>query len=240
MAVSHAAMDTFRFPLDPRHLLALVALAWLASFAHEFTHHASGAWACGEVGRMSLSLFASARGCTANGPWTTAAGPALSYALMWIGMAWVVAARRQGANPWWGMALVIANKPFLRLLTAAMGGGDEGVLWDLVDPVAGRWLATVTVIALSMPPMLACWHALARRARLRVFLAAFLLPMVPLLPVPFVDRALHGAWIDGTQTLPAAFGVPWSVWAIEVAVLAGLWLAWRAMPRKAGALAVAR
>jgi hypothetical protein len=67
-------MGSYRFPFDPRHFLALVALAWLASFAHEFTHHASGAWVCGEVGRMSLGQFANEADC-AHWPWTTAAGP---------------------------------------------------------------------------------------------------------------------------------------------------------------------
>jgi hypothetical protein len=137
----------------------------------------------------------------------------LSYALMWIGLAWVRVAMRNGRDPWWGFALVIANKPFLRLFTAAMGGGDEGVLWDLVSPHVGRWMATATVIALSLPPLIICWRALAPRQRGRMFAAAFLLPMLPLLPVPFVDRAIYGAWIAGTQRLPAFFGVPWSVWA---------------------------
>jgi hypothetical protein len=217
-------MGNYRFPFDLRHLLPLVAFAWLASFAHEFTHHASGALVCDGVGRMSLSLFANDAECGTRWPWTTAAGPALSYLLMWVGLAWIIAAARRGRDPWWGFALVIANKPFLRLLTAGMGGGDEGVLWDLAFPVAGRWLATATVLALSLPPMWACWRALAPRHRGRVFTAAFVLPMLPLLPVPFVDRAVYGAWIDGTQALPAAFGVPWSVWCIEGLVLVALLL----------------
>lgn len=230
-------MGKYRFPLDARSLLALVAVAWLASFAHEFTHHATGAWLCGAPGRMSLSLFALDAACGRRWPWTTAAGPALSYALMFVGMAWIARAMRRGEDPWWGFALVIANKPFLRLFTTAMGGGDEGVLWDLVAPDAGRWLATATVLALSLAPMIACLRALAPRHRGRVFAAAFLLPMLPLLPVPFVDRALFGGWIDGSVAMPAAFGVPWAVWGVEAAVVAALMLARRAMPQRAAAAA---
>ena len=218
-------MGAYRFPFDLRHFVALVALAWLASFAHEFSHHASGALICGQVGRMSLALFANDADCGTRWPWTTAVGPALSYVLMWLGMGWVIAAVRIGRNPWWGFALVIANKPFLRLFTAAMGGGDEGVLWDLVSPQHGRWLATATVIALSLPPCIVCWRALAPRHRGRVFAGAFLLPMLPVLPVPFVDRAIYGDWIAGTQPLPALFGVPWSVWTVEAGVAALLVLA---------------
>jgi hypothetical protein len=221
------AMGTYRFPFDLRSLLALVALSWLASFAHEFTHHASGAFLCGGVGRMSLSLFANTADCGDRWPWTTAAGPALSYVLMWFGMALVL----RGRHVWWGFALVIANKPVLRLLTAAMGGGDEGVLWDLLSPVHGRWFATATVVALSLPPLWACWRALVPRRRALVLVAALLLPMLPILPVPFIDRAIYGEWIGGTATLPAAFGVPWSVWAIEAGVLALLLVLRVTLPR---------
>lgn len=208
-------MGTYRFPFDARSLLALVALGWLASFAHEFTHHATGAFLCGGVGRMSLSLFANAGDCGDRWPWTTAAGPALSYLLMWLGMALVL----RGRHPWWGFALVIADKPVLRLATALAGGGDEGVLWDLASPQHGRWIASATVLALSLPPLWACWRALVPRRRLAVFVGALLLPMLPILPVPFIDRAIYGDWIAGSATLPATFGVPWSVWAVEAGVL---------------------
>jgi hypothetical protein len=214
--MQRTAMGTYRFPFDARSLLALVALSWLASFAHEFTHHATGAFLCGGVGRMSLSLFANAGDCGDRWPWTTAAGPALSYILMWLGMALVL----RGRHVWWGFALVIANKPVLRLITALAGGGDEGVLWDLVSPQHGRWIASATVLALSLPPLWACWRALVPRRRLATFIGALLLPMLPILPVPFFDHAIYGDWIAGTATLPAAFGVPWSVWAIEAGVLA--------------------
>jgi len=211
-------MTGYRFPFDARSLLALVALTWLASFVHEFTHHLVAAGVCGGTGRMSLSLFAIDAGCGDAWPWSTAAGPALSYALMWLGIPLLSSQRWRLL----GFGLVIADKPFLRLFTALAGGGDEGVLWDLVSPEWSRWLASATVLLLSLPPLLACWRALAPRRRGWVFAGAMLLPMLPILPVPFVDRALYGAWIDGRVALPAGFGVPWSVWAVEAAVAAVL------------------
>ena len=48
--------------------------------------------------------------------------------------------------------------------------------------------------------------------------AALLLPMLPLLGVPAIAAAAYGNWIHGQATLPAAFGVPYSVWAIEAGV----------------------
>jgi len=204
------------FPFEARTLLVLVALTWLASFAHEFTHHLTAAAVCGATGRMSLSLFAVSDACGDAWPWSTAAGPALSYLLMWAGIP-LLRTRR-----WWlaGFGLVVANKAFLRLFTALMGGGDEGVLWDLVSPSASRWLASATVLVLSLPPLVACWRALPPPRRAPAFFAAMLLPMLPVLPVPFVDRAVYGRWIDGSAMLPSGFGVPWSVWAVEAAVAA--------------------
>lgn len=222
---------SYRFPFDARSLLALVALTWLASFAHEFTHHLVAAGVCGGTGRMSLSLFAIDPGCGDAWPWSTAAGPALSYALMWLGIPLLSSKRWRLL----GFGLVIADKPFLRLFTALAGGGDEGVLWDLVSPEASRWLASATVLLLSLPPLHACWRALAPMRRGWVFAGAMLLPLLPILPVPFVDKALYGPWIDGGIALPAGFGVPWSVWAVEVAVatllVASAALQGRAQPR---------
>ncbi len=220
-------MGSYRFPFDLRSLLALVALSWLASFAHEFTHHAAGALVCGEAGRMSLSLFTVAADCV-RWPWTTFAGPALSYALMWLGMVLVL----RGRHRWWGFALVIANKPLLRLMTALAGGGDEGVLWDLVSPEHGRWFASATVLALILPPLVACWRALLPRRRALVLIGALLLPMLPILPVPFIDRRFYGDWIAGLQALPAAFGVPWTVWCVEIVVALLLVGAYRATHKR--------
>ena len=211
-------MSCFRFPFDLRTLLVMVSAAWLASFAHEFTHHATAAAICGATGRMSLSLFAIDAGCGPDWPWSTAAGPALSYALMWLGIPML-------ATPRWrlaGFALVIANKPFLRLFTVLAGGGDEGVLWGLVSPMHGRWLASASVALLVMPPLLACWRVLVPHRRGLAFTGAMLLPMLPILPVPFLDSRFYGAWVGGSVDLAAGFGVPWSVWAVEVLVLVGL------------------
>ena len=225
-------MSGYRFSFDLRNLSALVALGWLASFAHEFTHHATAALLCGGVGRMSLSLFVTADGCGARWPWTTAAGPLLSYALMWTGM--MLLLRRRAI--WWGFALVIANKPLLRLVTALAGGGDEGMLWDLVSAGSSHWLATASVALLCLPPLAACWWALASPRRSLVLAGALMLPMLPLLGVPFLDRALYGAWIGGERVLPSMFGVPWSVWGIEAGVLVLLLALYGALVRRGRAL----
>lgn len=210
-------------------LLALSISCWVASFSHEFTHHVAANWVCGEVGRMSLNRFMLPPAC--RGPWpvSTVAGPALSYLMMWTG-AWLV---WRGRRPLFGFALVVAYIPFLRLLTAAMGGGDEGLLLRTAFPGVGRWLAVAVVLALVLPPLWTCWQALANRRRAAVFAGAFLLPILPLLPVPSRDAVWYGDWLAGATWLPNAFGVPWSVWAVHATMVGLCLLAWRPFRKRA-------
>lgn len=209
-------MTRFEFPLRWPVLASMALMVWVASFSHEVTHHLTAALVCGDVGRMSLNRFVLAGGCTGPWPISTAAGPALSYLMMWIG-AWIV---RDGRKPLFGLALVVAYVPFLRLLTAAMGGGDEGVLMRLWSPMHARWLAPVLVLALVLPPLLVCYRALADRRRGRMFLAAFLLPILPVLPIPAVDSAWYGDWLAGTTSLPQVFGIPQTVLLVHSLLLA--------------------
>lgn len=217
-------MRRFRFPLTWQMLLGLALLCWVASFTHEFTHHLTGWLVCGEVGRMSLNRFVLAEACAGPWPVSTAAGPALSYLMMWLG-AWMV---WRGKRPLVGFALVVAYIPFLRLLTAAMGGGDEGVLMRLAFPEAGRWPALALVLALTLPPLILCFRALSNPRRVAVFFAAFLLPLIPLLPIPSRDAVWFGEWLAGSNLLPNLFGVPWVVWGVH-AIMAVLCLCavWR-------------
>jgi hypothetical protein len=209
-------MTRFEFPLRWPVLVSMALMVWVASFSHEFTHHVTAWIVCGDVGRMSLNRFVLAGGCTGPWPISTAAGPALSYLMMWIG-AWIV---RQGRKPLLGLALVVAYVPFLRLLTAVMGGGDEGVLLRLWSPMHARWLAPVLVLALVLPPLVVCYRALANRRRARVFLAAFLLPILPVLSIPAADSGWYGDWLAGTASLPHLFGIPLAVLLVHSLLLA--------------------
>ena len=217
-------MTRIEFPLRWQVLVSMALMVWVASFSHEFTHHLAASLVCGDVGRMSLNRFVLAGGCTGPWPISTAAGPALSYLMMWVG-AWIV---RQGRRPLFGLALVVAYVPFLRLLTAAMGGGDEGVLMRLWSPAHARWLAPALVLALMLPPLAVCYRALAKHRRGRMFLAAFLLPILPVLPIPAADSGWYGAWLAGTVSLPHVFGIPLTALAVHGLLLACclLALAW--------------
>ena len=229
-------MTRIELPLRWPVLLSMALMVWVASFSHEFTHHLTAALVCDDVGRMSLNRFVVDSGCDRWWPISTAAGPALSYLMMWLG-AWLV---WSGRKPLFGFALVVAYIPFLRLLTAAMGGGDEGVLMRLWSPAHGRWLALALVLALTLPPLTVCYRALLNRRRTWVFLAAFLLPILPVLPIPSRDAAWYGDWLSGAQWLPNLFGVPWSVWAVHGCLIAGCLLAlaglrpglWHAAPAR--------
>lgn len=209
-------MARFEFPLRWPVLLSMALMVWVSSFSHEFTHHLTASMVCGDVGRMSLNRFVLATGCSGPWPISTAAGPALSYLMMWLG-AWMV---WRGRRPLLGFALVVGYVPFLRLLTAAMGGGDEGLLMRLWSPAHARWMAPALVAALVLPPLLVCYRALANARRGWVFLAAFVLPILPVLPIPAADSRWYGQWLAGTTSLPQVFGVPVSVLLVHGSMLA--------------------
>lgn len=208
-------MNRFEYPLCWRMIAAATLMVWVASFTHEFTHHLVGALVCGDVGRMSLNRFVLADPCL--GPWqvATAAGPALSYLMMWTGAAMVW----RGWRPLAGFSLVVAYIPFLRLLTALAGGGDEGLLLRQWSPDHARWIAPVVVLALVLPPLSACYRALSNRRRAAVFAAAFLLPLLPVLPVPAVDGHFLDGWLSGEALMPHAFGLPDAVWLVHGSLL---------------------
>lgn len=208
-------MTRFVFPARWRVFVSLCLLQWVASFSHEFTHHLTAALVCGDVGRMSLNRFVVGGDC-AVWPIATIAGPALSYLMMWLGAALIL----QGRRPLLGLALVVAYIPFLRLLTAAMGGGDEGVLMKLLMPApAARFAALALVVALVLPPLVVCWRALANRRRAGTFFAAFLIPLLPILALPSRDAVWYGEWLAWREWLPNFFGVPWSVWGVHAAMV---------------------
>jgi hypothetical protein len=205
----------FEYPLNLRMLAASALLVWVASFTHEFSHHLVGAMVCGDVGRMSLNRFVLADPCAGPWPIATAAGPALSYLMMWLGawLAW------RGRRPLPGFLLVVAYIPFLRLLTALAGGGDEGLLLRQWSPAHARWLAPLLVLSMVLPPLATCYRALCNLRRKAVFAAAFLLPLLPVLPVPAVDGHFLDGWLSGEVGMPHAFGIPDAVWLVHGAML---------------------
>jgi hypothetical protein len=163
-----------------RWAVAFVALELLLHDAHELVHIWTGRLMCGGWGTRDFNAWTLSPGCETWVP--TAVGPIFSYLIIWAGVALLGSAawRTRAA----GLALVFGPKPFARLFTALMGGGDEMVVARALTGVTTRtpavWLATVLIVAaLTVPPMLLGWRALAGTpARGRWFIGLLLGPML--------------------------------------------------------------
>jgi hypothetical protein len=185
--------------------------------AHELAHTATGRLLCGGWGPRDFNTWALPTGCESLVP--TLAGPVFSFGVIWIGYLLLGAAVAGQAQP--GLALVMSANPFGRLLTAAMGGGDEGVLvrgWlDLSRGPAATSIAFGGVALLCAAPLWRAWQSLEPRHRAPAFLILFLLPVVITGTLLFLvgNRLLA----RGVLAHPVVAGAPMLIWLVTLAAV---------------------
>lgn len=198
-----------------RYLLGFTALLLLAHELHELAHTAAGRAICGAWGPRDFNSWSLAPGCTALLP--TLVGPLFTYLLIWC--SGLPALRRHRG---WGLALVLAPNPFARLFTAALGGGDEGVLvraWTEWD--RGLLATTITlalVACLTLYPLWRAWRMVPAPGRAGRFVLLLVWPMVVTGILLFLvgNRLLT----LGVGTAPVFAGAPLLIW-IVTAIAAG-------------------
>lgn len=195
-------------------LAAFVALVLVLHEAHELAHTVTGRLLCGGWGPRDFNVWQLPEGCAAWLP--TLAGPVLSFAVLWIGFS--LLRRGPDARRSLGVALVMAANPFARLFTAAMGGGDEGVLVRAWLDVPRGPIATVVtlagVAALAVPPLIAAWRAMPRPGRPVAYVVLLLLPMVATGVLLFA--ALNPVLARGVLADPVVAGTPLLVWLVTI------------------------
>lgn len=193
-------------------LLFFVALSWLCLGAHELIHHATGRLACGTWGSMTLSTFVLPDGCPASAAWIAAiAGPALSWALIYAGIA------LRGPI---GLFLIFANLPLARIVTVATGGGDERIIGRALFGGLGFPVMLAITLALALPVLIDAWRRLPSRHRIAGFAALLVLPM--LWDLGF-KRMLMGALLPAA---PVWNGVPVAILASHAVAAMLLLAAW--------------
>ena len=202
-----------------RYIAACVALLIVIHEAHELAHTAVGRLLCGAWGPRDFNTWALPEGCTTWLP--TLAGPVLSFGVMWAG--WLVLRNRQAG---WhlGVGLVLMANPLGRLFTAAVGGGDEGVLvrqwFGLPRGALATTLAFGLVAALSALPLAAAWRSLNLQRRLPAYLCLLILPMLVTGLLLFVlgNQLLR----HGFLARPLIAGTAPLVWLVTLAAVVGL------------------
>jgi hypothetical protein len=196
-----------KLQLNPRNLFAFFLFAMLMGEAHEIAHFIIGKIVCGcwpasrDFNAWSL--------CECDlGYYATAAGPIFSMTLAWIGM--FLLNNSSSHKQSFGFVLIWANVPQARIMTVLMGGGDEKVVIRSITKATVLepyylWIATVIVLAMALPPIIASFRAVKNKRGWLYNIGFMTLPLVVFGTYGFVflngllERGfLKDVWIMGT------------------------------------------
>jgi len=206
-----------------RFLLAFLALTFVLHEAHEIAHISVGRWLCGCWPTRDFNVLEQCPACLQNAADQLAAGfagPLFSFAVMWGGY-FLLARHQLVRRKALGFALVFANMPFGRILTAALGGGDEVYnLKVLTGNFNLAWAVGLSlVVLLTAPPLLRAYLVLKNRPRIGWFLAFFLLPLVA--DVVVVLGGMNTLLKHGVLSGPGLLGSPVlvNVWTLSICLV---------------------
>jgi hypothetical protein len=165
------------------YCLGLLAFIFVFGQLHEVAHLVTALLVCGCPGKQDdFNLWTTCAACV-NSPheyFATIAGPVFSYCMMWLGFYWLYTLN----NKLWfaGFVMVLGNLPFARMLTAAMGGGDETTVLKIVlssqfSPPVIKIIGFLLVFALSFPPLAIAFIRLKNKYRFWLIAALSILPL---------------------------------------------------------------
>lgn len=224
-------MNKLNLHLNIKSLLAFLFLTLLLGELHELAHIFTGYGFCGCWGPRDFNVWSLCEGCLEEKPYAIIAtfmGPIFTFAVIWFGRFLLKGADTQ--KKVLGFVLVFAGLPFARILTAAMGGGDE--VYALRQIFEGEqngdiiWIiGLLLVLAVSIPPLLTAWKAIANTKRIWYFLGFFLLPTF--CTILFVLMGLNSVLASGFLTEPFIWGTPLfiSIYTLALAIL--VWRMWK-------------
>ncbi|MGV3539680.1 MAG: hypothetical protein ACO1OQ_07715 [Rufibacter sp.] len=170
--------------LTVKNAIAFLAFLFVCHELHELIHTAVAFGQCGCWGERDFNVWQICQACPAavNTIWATVAGPVLTYIFIWISFLLMRTGNKEEFQAL-GWALLFANKPFARIFTVLMRGGDESVITRSItgEPVLSitAWgLEVLVVLALTVPRLVLAWKLLHPSKRLLVFLSFLIGPML--------------------------------------------------------------
>lgn len=193
-------LPKINLPLKTNFIIAFLLLTFLLWGAHELTHHLVAGVICGEFGYLTFNKFWQ-KNCYPAELIAVAAGPLLSYALMWTGMFLVLKSKKYSLL---GLALIFATGPIARLFSGFTRGDESNF----------GFVGTLFSLLLTLPPLIIAYQTIANKKRFFVFLYFFLaLPFFLVLPFIFLDNWLVIPMIKmgqktGIFPLPLVSGIP--------------------------------
>lgn len=217
--------------LNWKSLLAFLFVSLLISEMHELTHIFTGYSFCGCWGPRDFNVWSLCEGCIEEKPYAIAAtfaGPIFTFAIVWFGR--FLLKGKDAQKKVLGFVLIFAGIPFARILTAAIGGGDEvyalRVIFENDSNGTIIWIiGLLIVLAASIPPLVTAWKAIANPKRIWYFLGFFLLPTFATLLI--VLMGLNSILASGFLAESFIWGTPLfiSLYTLALAIL--VWLTWK-------------
>jgi hypothetical protein len=200
----------------PTWWASLACLGFICTELHEQAHIQTGRLLCGAYGPRDFNVWATA--CGENSWAASAAGPLFTYMVLWSGA--LVFCRKKFSNGGLiGLLLVFAALPFARVFTAAVGGGDEKVIFSSFLGPAGRWVALVWVIIICVTPV-AMVVSRMPRSFLKILPVLLLGPM--LLEFALTHNLLNYILYQGFGSTVFFGGTPWLIHVHLLLMLAAL------------------
>lgn len=213
-----AIQNDHKMKLTLKNSIAFLSLLFLMHEAHEIAHTAVGRLLCGCWGERDFNVWGLCNTCAVSedlGFIATLAGPLFSFLMMWWGAS-LLKSTNTSAQKSMGYALVFANLPFARILTAvAMGGGDEVyTLRHFMENDTLAWIiGSVLIVLICAYPLYKAYTTITKR-RILWFLLFFIAPT-------FIDLLLV---LGGMNTL-LSNGVLASYWILGSPILVTVWTA---------------
>ena len=191
-----------------RWAVAFLALVLVLHEMHELAHTWSGRLLCGSWGVRDFNTWSLADGCEAWVP--VAMGPAFTYLVLWLGAALLLVRKR--ATRLVGFAALFGANPLGRVLTVALGGGDELsvtlALGGGSEATAGHWGWTLAVVVLiCAPPLVLGWRAISGTPRRTLWFAGLLVgPTAAVVLILLIG--MNGLLAAGVLSTPVILGEP--------------------------------
>lgn len=179
-----------RIRITAVYIIAFLAFSMVFSQLHEMAHISIGRWVCGQWGtQIDFNIWILVPDCFESNPsavFASLAGPIFTYIMIGFGCLML----RSPQHQLWGFTMIMGNKPFARLFTVAVGGGDENTALRLLFadnwyPWAIKVLAFVIVFALTFPVLWWVYKMLTNKYKFWIVLGFSFLPLVFLMLYQF-------------------------------------------------------
>src|SRR6056297_403000 len=211
--------------LNFKFVISFLALLFIMHEAHEIAHTTLGRIICGAWGQRDFNVWGLAEGCNKSdliSMLPTYFGPVFTFVMIWIG-AFLLKTENNVQKKSLGFALIFANMPIARIITAAFGGGDEVYATNvLLDNYPAAWAIALIAILLILAYLLYKAFITIEENRVRWFLLFFFTPMIIDLVVvlgvmnTLLEKGvLADYWILGSPILVSV----WTLFVILVFIL---------------------